>query len=187
MSTSLRNLTMDTRLFPSDVVRVSFADDNGWIAGYGFTRNFPNVYARLRQTALFLPVSPDTSGNGASVAVVDCEMLQPVAARDLLSALNAAAGYSVQVTTLERLQGNATELDSQAASARDGSGSADAERAAAAVTASNEVSSNSFFQHAADSLGTTLSAVKWLAILAVVVILIFLASSARQKASAILS
>lgn len=153
-----------TEVLPRDsVVRVTFAQENSLFArDASFAADFAALYPKLNLNNLALPISKNPAVAGETTAVVDMRLNIHWVAAELVKAIENVTGMFIKVSVIEKLSSSAAQRSTTNA------GAVERQQAQQQYAASD-----SFFDTIARSVGATITAVKWAAVV-VVVLLIFL-------------
>lgn len=169
MTAVYKNITPSARLAKGDVVRVSFAQEHAYLAlDASFANDFGAIWSRLFELNVpnlgnpAFPIGKNSVTKGMTTTVADLRVTRPVAASDLVTAMDVVSGFYVTVSGIEKL------------SAADAAGAASTrgavQREVVRVETQAEQSQASWWNQLASATGFTLGALKWAAIGLVVVV-----------------
>lgn len=175
MPVLFKNVTPTERIPHGSIVRVAFAQEHSAIArDASFASDFNSLWPKLFNVGgIAYPIGLNPSLRGDTVAVVDFRFGKDSTPAELVRALDGISGYWIEVTSLERLGA----LPASKAASNAGA----TERESVKMEAYKDAASGDWMATIARGAGATLTTVKWVAILALVLTIVYLINTASSQ------
>lgn len=160
------NVLPSSWLERGDTLRVTFAQEHSYLArDASFASDIAAVWSKLFNVGgLAYPITRPAATRGETIAVIDMRLTARTTVAELVNVMENISGFYVEVTRVEKL----TATQAKAAPTNAGA----QERENVRAETEKERDEGSIFGQVSRALGATVTAVKWAAVVAVVLLIV---------------